>query len=37
MEIRPKKGVLRKREVSKDQETLSLAGLWRVLESQRAT
>ena len=24
-------------EVSKDQETLSLAGLWRVLESQKAT
>ena len=24
MEIRPKKGVLKKREVSKDQETLSL-------------
>ena len=27
----------REREVSKYQETLSLAGLWGVLESQRAT
>ena len=26
-----------KREVSKHQETLSLAGLWGILESQRAT
>ena len=26
-----------KREVSKHQETLSLAGLWGVLQSQRAT
>ena len=34
MEIRPGKGVLKKREVSKHQETLSLAGLWQALESQ---
>ena len=37
MEIRPRKGVLKKKEVSKHQETLSPAGLLRVLESQRAT
>jgi len=36
MEIRPGKGVLKKREVSKHQETLSLVGLWQALESQRA-
>ena len=36
MEIRPRKGVYKKREVSKHQETISLAGLWRVLEFQRA-
>ena len=36
-EIHPGKGVFKKREVSKHQETLSPAGLWRVLESQRAT
>ena len=28
MEIRPGKGVLKKREVFKHQETLSLASLW---------
>ena len=37
MEIRPRKEVLKKREFSKNQETLSLAGLWRALEPQRAT
>ena len=37
MEIRPRKGVLKKREDSKHKETLSLAGLLRALESQRAT
>ena len=26
-----------KREISKHQETLSLVGLWGILESQRAT
>ena len=36
MGIHPGKGVLNKREVSKHQETLSPAGLWRALESQRA-
>ena len=36
MEIHPGKGVLKKREVSKHQETLSLAGLRQALESQRA-
>ena len=30
-------GSLKRGEVSKHQETLSLAGLWGVLESQRAT
>ena len=35
-EIHPGKGVLKKREVSKHQEKLSPAGLWRALESQRA-
>ena len=28
MDLRPRKGVLKKREVSKHQETLSLVGLW---------
>ena len=37
MEIRPRKAVLKKREVSKHQETLSLASLWRALDPQRAT
>ena len=42
-ELRPGKGVLaregslKKREVSKHQETLSLPSLWRDLEAQRAT
>ena len=36
MEIRLGKGVFKKREVSKHQETLSLANLWKALESQRA-
>ena len=36
MKIRPRKGVLKDREVSKHKETLSLASLWRVLEAQRA-
>ena len=36
MEIRPGKGVLKKREASKHQEILSPTGLWRALESQRA-
>ena len=36
MEIRPGKGVLIE-EVSKHQETLALAGLGEVFESQRAT
>ena len=31
------KGSLKKREVSKHQETLSLPSLWRALEPQRAT
>ena len=35
MDIRPAKGVLKK--VSKHQESISPAGLWQVLESQRAT
>ena len=30
-------GSLKKREVSKHQETLSLWSLWRALEAQRAT
>ena len=30
-------GNLKKREVSKHQETLSLLSLWRALEAQRAT
>ena len=30
MDLCPRKGVLKKREVSKHQETLSLVGLWRV-------
>ena len=37
MEIHPGKGVFKKREVSKHQETLSLAGLWQALDSHRAT
>ena len=37
MENHPGKGVLKKREVSEHQETLSLAGLWQAYESQRAT
>ena len=42
-ELHPRKGVLsregslKKREVSKHQETLSLLSLWRALEAQRAT
>ena len=42
-ELCPGKGVLsqegslKKREVSKNQETLSLQSLWRALEAQRAT
>ena len=35
MEIHPWREVL-KTEVSKQQETLSLADLWQALESQRA-
>jgi len=31
------RGKLKRGDVSKHQETLSLAGLWGVLESQRAT
>ena len=30
-------GSLKKREVSKHQETLSLPSLWRALKAQRAT
>ena len=37
MEIHPGKGVLKNRESSKHQETLSLASLWRALEPQWAT
>ena len=37
MEICHGKGVSKKREVSKHQETLSPVGLLGVLESQRAT
>ena len=37
MELHPGKGVLKKRKVSKHQETLSLPSLWRALEPQRAT
>ena len=36
MEVHPEKGVLKKREVSKQQETLSLANLWHTLQPQRA-
>jgi len=36
-EIHPGKGVLKNREDSKHQETLSLVNLWRALEPQRAT
>ena len=34
MEIHPRKGVLKKREVSKHQETLSLRSLWRATSKQ---
>ena len=37
MEICPGKGVFKKGEVSKHQETFSPAGLWGFLESQWAT
>ena len=37
MNLHPRKGVLKKREVSKHQETLSLLSLWQTLEPQRAT
>ena len=37
MEIHTGKGVFKKREVSKYQETLSMVRLWRALELQRAT
>ena len=37
MEVSPGKEVLKKREVSKHQETLSLVGLCQALESQKAT
>ena len=37
MDIHPRKGVLKKRELSKYQETLSLASLQQALEPQRAT
>ena len=37
MEIYHRKGILKKREVSKYQKTLSLVSLWRALEPQRAT
>ena len=36
MEIHSYKGVLKKSDVSKHQETLSPVGLWWALESQRA-
>ena len=42
-ELHPGKGVLaqegslKKREISKHQETLSLPSLWQALEAQRAT
>ena len=36
-ESRPGEGSLKKREVSKHQETLSLLSLWQALEAQRAT
>ena len=36
MELHPGKGVLKKREVSKHWETLSLVGQCLVLESQKA-
>ena len=42
-ELHPRKGVLaregslKKRDVSKHQETLSLLSLWPALEAQRAT
>ena len=34
MEIHPGKGVFKKREVSKHQETLSPEGLWRISEGK---
>ena len=37
MELHPGKGVFKKREVFKHQETLSLPSLWPALEPQRAT
>ena len=37
MELRPGKGVLKKRDVSKYQETFSLPNLWQALEPERAT
>ena len=37
MEIHLRKGVLKKREVSKQQETLSLPSLWQALEPHRET
>ena len=37
MELHPRKGVLKKTEVSKHQETLLLLSLWQALEPQRAT
>ena len=36
-ELHPGKGVLKKREVSKHQETLLQLSLWQALEPQRAT
>ena len=37
MEIHSWKGVLKSREASKHQETLSMGSLWQALEPQRAT
>ena len=37
MEIHSQEESLKREEVSKHQETISMAGLWGVLESQRAT
>ena len=37
MELSPRKGVLKKGEVSKHQETLSLPSLWQAFESHRTT
>ena len=36
-EVPSREGTVKKREVSKHQETLSLPSLWRALEPQRAT